>query len=46
MHLYSSPSDVAQGVMKLLEDEPNGAALVCLPKIGLYYFEYPIRPTA
>lgn len=46
LHRPMDPSDVAQGVMKLLEDEPNGAALVCLPKIGLYYFEYAIRPTA
>lgn len=46
LHRPMEPSYVVQGVMKLLEDEPNGAALVCLPKIGLYYFEYAIRPTA
>ncbi|XP_077529266.1 15-hydroxyprostaglandin dehydrogenase [NAD(+)]-like [Haemaphysalis longicornis] len=40
------PSEVAQGVVKLLQDEPNGATLICLPEIGLKYFEQPLRPTA
>lgn len=40
------PNDVAQGVVKLLQDEPNGAALICLPETGLKYFEFPVRPTA
>ncbi|XP_077530997.1 15-hydroxyprostaglandin dehydrogenase [NAD(+)]-like [Haemaphysalis longicornis] len=40
------PRNVAEGVVKLLEEAPNGAALVCRPKIGLHYFEYAVRPTA
>lgn len=38
------PSQVAQGVIKVLEDEKNGAALMCLHKIGLKYHEFPTLP--
>lgn len=39
------PSLVAQGVVKLLEDDRNGAALVCAPKMGLTYHDFPELPS-
>ncbi|XP_077530723.1 15-hydroxyprostaglandin dehydrogenase [NAD(+)]-like [Haemaphysalis longicornis] len=38
------PSLVAQGAIKVLEDDRNGAALVCAPKIGLKYHDFPQLP--
>lgn len=38
------PSLVAQGVIKLLEDDRNGAALMCIYKIGLKYHEFQELP--
>lgn len=38
------PSLVAQAVVKLLEDEPNGAALLCLHGTGINYYDFPAPP--
>ncbi|XP_077529268.1 15-hydroxyprostaglandin dehydrogenase [NAD(+)]-like [Haemaphysalis longicornis] len=32
---------VAQAVLKLLQDEPNGATLLCLKETGINYYDFP-----
>lgn len=34
-------SMVAEAVLRLLEDEPNGAALLCLKTSGINYYDFP-----
>ncbi|XP_077529265.1 15-hydroxyprostaglandin dehydrogenase [NAD(+)]-like [Haemaphysalis longicornis] len=40
------PEQVAHGVVKLLQDEPNGAALLCLKSVGFKYHDFPALPIA
>lgn len=39
------PTLVARGVVKLLEDDRNGAALICAPETDLQYHDFPELPS-